>query len=215
MGFCFLSCCFLSLRFKPIGALNPSRKQYFEERHANWEHDSIPPFHYGTHYSTSAFALNWLLRLVSWIFFYLFLFKWKIITCWIWKQYHFRCVCLSLSYRSLIRPCFWTCKVVNSTIPTGCSLPWRCHGATASETLQMSRYGMTLHQSLFWSLIFSLLFAALQELIPELFYLPELLVNANQYQMGQTEDNVTVSDAILPRWASSPEEFIRIHRMVR
>jgi hypothetical protein len=45
--------------------LNPSRKQYFEERHANWEHDSIPPFHYGTHYSTSAFALNWLLRLVS------------------------------------------------------------------------------------------------------------------------------------------------------
>lgn len=148
-------------------------------------------------------------------FFYLFLFKWKIITCWIWKQYHFRCVCLSLSYRSLIRPCFWTCKVVNSTIPTGCSLPWRCHGATASETLQMSRYGMTLHQSLFWSLIFSLLFAALQELIPELFYLPELLVNANQYQMGQTEDNVTVSDVILPRWASSPEEFIRIHRMVR
>jgi hypothetical protein len=55
----------------------------------------------------------------------------------------------------------------------------------------------------------------LQELIPELFYLPELLVNANQYQMGQTEENVTVSDVILPRWASSPEEFIRIHRMVR
>ncbi len=33
--------------------------------------------------------------------------------------------------------------------------------------------------------------------------------------MGQTEDNVPVSDVILPRWASSPEEFIRIHRMVR
>ena len=74
---------------------------------------------------------------------------------------------------------------------------------------------MTLDQSLFRSFISSLLLAALQELIPELFYLPELLVNANQYQMGQTEDNVTVSDVILPRWASSPEEFIRIHRMVR
>ena len=49
---------------KPVGALNPSRKQYFEERYANWEHDSIPPFHYGTHYSTAAFTLNWLLRLV-------------------------------------------------------------------------------------------------------------------------------------------------------
>jgi hypothetical protein len=80
---------------------------------------------------------------------------------------------------------------------------------------------MTLDQSpfLFCSVLifnlFSLVLAALQELIPELFYLPELLVNANQYQMGQTEDNVTVSDVILPRWASSPEEFIRIHRMVR
>lgn len=50
---------------KPIGALNPSRKEYFEERYANWEHESIPPFHYGTHYSTAAFSLNWLLRLVS------------------------------------------------------------------------------------------------------------------------------------------------------
>ena len=85
-----------SLRFKPIGALNPSRKQYFEERHANWEHDSIPPFHYGTHYSTSAFALNWLLRLVSWIFFYLFLFKWKIITCLNLKTIPFP-LCLSVS----------------------------------------------------------------------------------------------------------------------
>ena len=57
---------------QPIGALNPSRKQYFEERHTNWEHDSIPPFHYGTHYSTSAFALNWLLRLVSLTFSFYF-----------------------------------------------------------------------------------------------------------------------------------------------
>ena len=29
----------------------------------SWEHDQIPPFHYGTHYSTSAFTLNWLIRL--------------------------------------------------------------------------------------------------------------------------------------------------------
>ena len=48
---------------KPIGALNPQRKQHFEERYASWEHDSVPPFHYGTHYSTSAFTMNWLLRL--------------------------------------------------------------------------------------------------------------------------------------------------------
>ncbi|XP_049825585.1 neurobeachin isoform X2 [Aethina tumida] len=48
---------------KPIGALNHSRKAYFEERYSTWEHESIPPFHYGTHYSTSFFVYNWLIRL--------------------------------------------------------------------------------------------------------------------------------------------------------
>ena len=53
-----------------------------------------------------------------------------------------------------------------------------------------------------------------QELIPELFYLPELMINANQYQMGRTEEDLQVSDVVLPPWAKTPEEFIRIHRMV-
>lgn len=48
---------------KPIGALNPSRREYFEERYESWENETIPPFHYGTHYSTSAFVLNWLIRI--------------------------------------------------------------------------------------------------------------------------------------------------------
>ncbi|KAK4887581.1 hypothetical protein RN001_003852 [Aquatica leii] len=48
---------------KPIGALNPNRRAYFEERYSSWEHESIPPFHYGTHYSTAAFVLNWLIRI--------------------------------------------------------------------------------------------------------------------------------------------------------
>ena len=48
---------------KPIGALNHSRREYFETRYNSWEHDQIPPFHYGTHYSTAAFTLNWLIRL--------------------------------------------------------------------------------------------------------------------------------------------------------
>jgi hypothetical protein len=50
---------------KPIGALNPNRRAYFEERYSTWEHESIPPFHYGTHYSTSAFVYNWMIRVVS------------------------------------------------------------------------------------------------------------------------------------------------------
>ncbi|XP_055586017.1 neurobeachin isoform X16 [Uranotaenia lowii] len=48
---------------KPIGALNHSRREYFEERYESWDTPGIPPFHYGTHYSTSAFVLNWLIRI--------------------------------------------------------------------------------------------------------------------------------------------------------
>merc|ERR1719266_2679123 len=48
---------------KPVGALNQSRREYFESRYNSWEHDQIPPFHYGTHYSTAAFTLNHLIRL--------------------------------------------------------------------------------------------------------------------------------------------------------
>ena len=70
---------------RPIGALNQSRRQYFEDRFEAWGSDDgdgdatsaaaaaapsdpatdkkIPPFHYGTHYSTSAFVLNYMLRL--------------------------------------------------------------------------------------------------------------------------------------------------------
>nr|XP_006812132.1 PREDICTED: neurobeachin-like [Saccoglossus kowalevskii] len=48
---------------KPIGALNPSRRAFFQERFESWDDDKIPPFHYGTHYSTAGFTLAWLIRL--------------------------------------------------------------------------------------------------------------------------------------------------------
>lgn len=55
----------------------------------------------------------------------------------------------------------------------------------------------------------------LQELIPEFFYLPEMFVNANSYNLGVMEDSTVVSDVELPPWAKSPEEFVRINRVVR
>ncbi|THD27791.1 Neurobeachin [Fasciola hepatica] len=48
---------------KPIGALDPKRKAYFDERYVSWDDDTQPPFHYGTHYSTAAFVLGYLLRI--------------------------------------------------------------------------------------------------------------------------------------------------------
>lgn len=55
----------------------------------------------------------------------------------------------------------------------------------------------------------------MQELIPEFFYLPEMFVNANSYNLGVMEDNTVVSNVELPPWAKSPEEFVRINRLVR
>lgn len=49
---------------QPIGALNPARLKQLEERLQLWEDDRIPPFLYGTHYSTMAFVLHWLVRVV-------------------------------------------------------------------------------------------------------------------------------------------------------
>ncbi|XP_055341493.1 neurobeachin-like protein 1 [Paramacrobiotus metropolitanus] len=52
-----------------------------------------------------------------------------------------------------------------------------------------------------------------KELIPEFFYLPEFLVNMNDFDLGCLQQSKErVSDVLLPRWASSAEEFIHLHR---
>ncbi|XP_068607152.1 lipopolysaccharide-responsive and beige-like anchor protein [Brachionichthys hirsutus] len=52
-----------------------------------------------------------------------------------------------------------------------------------------------------------------KELIPEFYYLPEMFINANTYNLGVMEDGTVVSDVELPPWAKSPEEFVRINRL--
>ena len=53
-----------------------------------------------------------------------------------------------------------------------------------------------------------------QELVPEFYYLPDMFVNANSYKLGQTEAGKDISHVELPPWAKSPEDFVRINRMV-
>ncbi|XP_026668557.1 neurobeachin isoform X16 [Ceratina calcarata] len=139
---------------KPIGALNPSRRAYFEERFQSWEHDSIPPFHYGTHYSTSAFVLNWMIRVEP-----------------------MTTMFLALQGGKFDHP---------NRLFSSIALSWKnCQRDTSD----------------------------VKELIPEFFFLPEMLVNSNRYRLGRQEDGSVVGDVELPPWASSPEEFIRINRM--
>nr|CAI5836643.1 unnamed protein product [Callosobruchus analis] len=55
--------------------------------------------------------------------------------------------------------------------------------------------------------------ADVKELIPEFFYLSDLLVNANQYDLGVKQNGVGLGDVVLPPWAKQdPREFIRVHR---
>ncbi|XP_065282933.2 neurobeachin isoform X1 [Dermacentor albipictus] len=139
---------------KPIGALNPSRRAFFEERYETWEHEVIPPFHYGTHYSTAAFTLNWLVRVEP-----------------------FTTLFLALQGGKFDHANRMFASIAQS---------WKnCQRDTSD----------------------------VKELIPEFFYLPEMLVNKNGYQLGRQEDGTPVGDVILPPWAASPEEFVRINRM--
>nr|XP_027200163.1 neurobeachin-like [Dermatophagoides pteronyssinus] len=56
---------------KPIGALNSERREEFIERFNQWDNNQVPAFHYGTHYSTAAFTLSWLIRIQPFFSIYL------------------------------------------------------------------------------------------------------------------------------------------------
>ena len=52
-----------------------------------------------------------------------------------------------------------------------------------------------------------------RELIPEFFYLPDMFRNGNGIDLGARQTSpLRLGDAVLPNWARTPEEFVRIHR---
>ncbi|ORX73181.1 hypothetical protein DL89DRAFT_89526 [Linderina pennispora] len=51
-----------------------------------------------------------------------------------------------------------------------------------------------------------------KELVPEFFYLPEFLTNQGNLDLGTKQDGTRLNDVVLPPWASTPEEFVRINR---
>uniref|UniRef100_A0A3P8SL52 Neurobeachin-like protein 2 n=1 Tax=Amphiprion percula TaxID=161767 RepID=A0A3P8SL52_AMPPE len=55
--------------------------------------------------------------------------------------------------------------------------------------------------------------ADVKELIPEFFYYPEFLQNMNGFDLGSLQiSQDAVTDVVLPRWATSREDFIRKHK---
>lgn len=124
------------------------------DRYQNWDHTNIPPFHYGTHYSTAAFTLNWLIRIEPFTSYFLNLQDGKFDHA-------------DRTFHSL-------------------STSWKnCQRDTSD----------------------------VKELIPEFFYLPEMFMNLNKYNMGSTQENNLIDDVELPKWAKNAHEFVRINRM--
>ncbi|GLU00510.1 hypothetical protein SLE2022_178740 [Rubroshorea leprosula] len=52
-----------------------------------------------------------------------------------------------------------------------------------------------------------------KELVPELFYLPEILTNENSIDFGTTQLGGKIDSVKLPPWAENPVDFIHKHRM--
>ncbi|VDK82214.1 unnamed protein product [Litomosoides sigmodontis] len=138
---------------KPVGALSENRRKFFQDRYSSWEHETIPPFHYGTHYSTQAFTLNWLLRVEPFTTIFLHMQSGK----------------------------FDHSNRLFHSI------------AEAWESCQRDSHDV-------------------KELIPELYYLPEMLLNTNGYDLGKRDDGSAVGDVVLPPWAKNAEHFIALHR---
>ncbi|VDM49538.1 unnamed protein product, partial [Toxocara canis] len=122
-------------------------------RYSSWEHETVPPFHYGTHYSTQAFTLNWLLRVEPFTTIFL----------------HFQSGKFDHSNR-----------LFHSI-------------AEAWDSCQRDSHDV-------------------KELIPELFYMPEMLLNSNDFDLGSRDDGAVLGDVVLPPWAKNAEHFIALHR---
>ena len=51
-----------------------------------------------------------------------------------------------------------------------------------------------------------------RELIPEFYFQPEFLTNINNFDLGKTNTGESISNIILPPWASTPIEYIYLNR---
>ncbi|EFC50489.1 predicted protein [Naegleria gruberi] len=139
---------------KPMGVLNPDKVRIVEEKYQTLASDTYTtPYHYGSHYSTSAYVTYYLIRL---------------------------------------EPYTTHARVVQGGKFDHADRMFE----SITQTFDHCLNGEGDHK----------------ELIPEFFYMPEFLRKPQDLELGEKQNGVHISDVVLPAWAKTPEDFIRIHR---
>uniref|UniRef100_A0A183SCZ4 DUF4704 domain-containing protein n=1 Tax=Schistocephalus solidus TaxID=70667 RepID=A0A183SCZ4_SCHSO len=142
----------------PIGLANPHNIPIVREKYESFEDPSgmISKFHYGTHYSSGAGVMHYLMRVEPYTSLHI-------------QLQGDRFDVADRQFNSI--PNAWNFMLVN-------------HNDN-------------------------------RELTPEFFFFPDFLRNDNGFDLGRLQvTGEVVNDVELPAWASTPEEFIRIHRGV-
>lgn len=140
---------------RTMGALgNSERRAFLEEKYDSSADMDYPPYHHGTHYSTPAFVIHFLIR----------------------------------------------------------AQPF----STLAKALQGGKYDIA--DRLFFSVpqcwrSCSQEHSDVRELIPELFTLPECLINISGYHFGDRQDGGRVHHVELPAWAKDAYHFVHEHRL--
>ncbi|KAG6514280.1 hypothetical protein ZIOFF_024628 [Zingiber officinale] len=225
---------------KPIGALNPERLRKFQERYSSFEDPVIPKFHYGSHYSSAGTVAVWVL-FSSWNSWVegsgmensdptekmkpwssqrvggVFLHKpWT--ECPVAYQNHAR----KNSETVLIREqhiCQFEGYILTGLDPVSAVMYYLFRVepfTTLSIQLQGGKFD---HADRMFSDIGSTWDGVLEdmsdvkELVPEMFYLPEVLINVNSIDFGTTQLGGKLDAVKLPPWADNPVDFIHKHRI--
>jgi neurobeachin-like protein 1/2 len=150
---------FRDLRW-PIGAQDEKQRQLLKSKYhellQNYnpnDEGSLPPFHYGTHYSVAGFVLWYLMRVEP------------------YTSLH-----IQLQDGRIDRA---------DRLFDSLGAAWKGCISNPSDA---------------------------KELIPELFYNPDIFVNINNIDFGKTQGNRQIHNIVLPTWAKDPHDFVYKHR---
>lgn len=169
---------------KPMGAQSKARAIEFQRRYNTWDDPFIPAFHYGSHYSSSAIVLFFLLRLEP-----------------------FTRTALQLQGGTFDHAdrLFWSVSHSWENA-SGCSRPkTNLDGSPVDVAENDEDMGPSTRSGHGLSDV--------KELIPEWYTLPDMFSNKNRFDLGETQRSLRVHDVKLPPWAKNdPKIFVRTLR---